>query len=99
MKTKFFLKTVTVLVLSIGVGFFSCKKKDKEVPPEIKYGTPTAVGTPMGVSNSATIDATGGTIFSADGRLEIIIPANALSASTTISIQPITNTIPQGCGV
>ncbi len=99
MKSKFILKTVTVVAFSLFMGFFSCKKKEKDPPATINYGTPTAVGTPTGVSNSATIDASGGTIFSADGRLEIIIPANALSTSTTITIQPVTNTTPGGAGV
>jgi hypothetical protein len=45
------------------------------------------------------IDATGGSLMSPDGRLEVMIPANALSAATPISIQPVTNEAPGGAGV
>lgn len=99
MRTKFIFRTVTVLVLSVVVGVSSCKKKEKDSPvPAVSTGTPTAVGTPSGISNSATIDAAGGTVLSADGRLEIIIPANALSTPTVIGIQPVTNTAFGGAG-
>lgn len=91
----FFLATI---ILSAAIVFNSCKKKKEETPPVVETGTPTAVGTPIGTSNSATIDATGGTIFSTDGRLEIIIPANALSTATVIGIQPVTNTAFGGAG-
>lgn len=83
-----------VLFLCVAI-LFSCGKEDSLTP---QGGTPTAVGIPIGASNSATIDATGGTIFSTDGRLEIIIPPNALITSTKITIQPVTNTTPGGAG-
>ncbi len=95
-KTKLFF--LTTIILSATIIFFSCKKK-KDDPIPVPVGIPTAVGTLVGFSNSLSIDASGGTITSVDGRLEIIIPANALSAATNISIQPITNQTPAGAGV
>ena len=56
----------------------------------------TPVGTPIGSPISQSIDANGGTIVSADGILHIIIPTGALSSATTISIQPLTNELPDG---
>ena len=58
----------------------------QDVKPE-----PTAVGTPVGTLVSQTIGPNGGSIVSDDGVAEVIIPANALSANTTIGIQSITN--------
>jgi len=59
----------------------------------------TDMGTPTGDLSSASIGASGGTVYSADGKLSVIIPANALSSNTTVSIQPITNEGPLGLGL
>jgi hypothetical protein len=56
----------------------------------------TEVGTPTGTAVSASIGAAGGKLTSADGLVTLDIPAGALDAATTISIQPITNMAPQG---
>src|SRR4051812_25330174 len=40
----------------------------------------------------------GGSLVSADGKLELKIPEGALSKKTTISIQPVTNVAPNGNG-
>jgi hypothetical protein len=98
MKTKLFFIVAFLFIAAVGI--VSCKKDTKEeTPPAENYGTPTAVGTPTGAISSATIDEAGGSILSADGRLELIIPANALTAATTIGIQPYTNQTPGGSGV
>lgn len=54
--------------------------------------TATAIGTPVGMPVSAMIGPAGGTVKTADNRLSVKIPAGALSADTTITLQPITNT-------
>lgn len=59
---------------------------------------PTAVGTPTGTQISKFIPQTGGSIASADGKLELEFPNGALSAGDTVSIQPITNNCPGGMG-
>lgn len=56
----------------------------------------TEPGTPTGTAVSASIGAAGGKLTSADGLVTLDIPAGALDAATTISIQPITNMAPQG---
>ncbi len=58
----------------------------------------TAVGTPIGDPVTKTIGAAGGTISSADGRMDLIIPPGALSSDVAITIQPITNECPGGLG-
>jgi len=60
---------------------------------------PAPVGTPVGTPVTATIDGAGGSLVSADARLTLSIPAGALSGPTAITIQPITNTGPNGSGV
>lgn len=60
---------------------------------------PAPAGTPTGTPVTQTIDAAGGTVVSADARLTLSIPAGALSSPTDITIQPITNTGPNGSGV
>ncbi len=63
--------------------------------PAAVSGIGTATGTPV----SKTIGSSGGSLISADGRIELAIPAGALSGNTNITIQPVTNTCPGGLGV
>lgn len=58
----------------------------------------TAVGTINGTATSATVGAGGGTVATADGKVKLTFPAGALTADTTISIQPLTNNAPGGIG-
>jgi len=60
--------------------------------------TPAAKGTIVGSPVTATLDSAGGTIVSDDGRLEVTFPAGVLTAATDVSIQDITNTVPNGLG-
>ena len=94
------MKTTLTPHLALCASLFlaSCKTSSPTAPAT-DYGTPTPVGTPIGTPSTATIGATGGSLKSPDGRLEVIIPANALSASTQISVQPGTNEAPLGTGV
>jgi ZU5 domain len=61
--------------------------------------TPALQGTPTGTLATQTIDANGGSVISADSRVTLSIPAGALSTPTDITIQPITNTGPNGDGL
>jgi hypothetical protein len=83
--------------------FSGCKKtsstgtntgSNDDGPPDV-----TAVGAPAGNLVSKTIGAAGGIITSTDGRVDLIIPAGALSGDVAISIQPITNECPGGIGL
>ena len=61
-------------------------------------GKPTSVGTPKDSPVTKTIGAEGGTISSSDGRITINVPRQAVSSPTNFSIQPLTNTAPNGLG-
>jgi hypothetical protein len=96
------LSTVGLLFSSLFVSallFSSCGSSTSEPQPDDTKGTVTAVGTPSGTPTSASIDASGGTVISSDGRLELVIPPDALSSSTVITIQPITNEASLGAGL
>jgi hypothetical protein len=85
--------TLAILLLAVS----ACKKK--EAPPvEIPKPEPTAVGTPDGAPVSKNIGPAGGTLVSSDGRLEIIIPPNAVATATDFSVQPVTNHASNGMG-
>lgn len=60
----------------------------------------TALGSVISSVSPSTqsIGPAGGTVSSSDGRLTLSVPANALSAATTLSIQSISNTAPGGRG-
>ena len=57
---------------------------------------PSAVGAPEGQPVTANIGSAGGTLAAADGGISVTIPPGALAADTTIGIQPIENTAPNG---
>lgn len=67
-------------------------------PPSAAGPTVTPRGTAEGFVAAETVGPAGGTVSSAGGRLEILIPPGALAAPTEITIQPITNTMPNGIG-
>jgi hypothetical protein len=58
----------------------------------------TSIGTSLGARVTKEIGNAGGTLESADGILKITIPAGALSATTTIGIEPVSNTNIAGIG-
>jgi hypothetical protein len=79
--------------------FESCTKDPVTIPVTGKVTPfPTPVGQPTGNAVSKQIGAAGGSLSSANGRVTLTIPAGALSANTTISIQPVENTAPNGIG-
>lgn len=51
----------------------------------------TAVGTPVGAPASGNIGPAGGALTSADGKLTLTVPANALASAVTFTIQPVTS--------
>jgi hypothetical protein len=58
----------------------------------------TEKGKPDGDKTGMQIGKDGGSLISSDGKLELIIPPGALSKKTDISIQPVTNLMPNGNG-
>jgi hypothetical protein len=92
---KTLLLSITIAALLIMSG---CKKTNGPVAPVPDKPTLTGVGTPVGDLVSKTIGKEGGSIISTDGNAELVFPAGALTAPVNISIQPITNTAPNGIG-
>ena len=77
--------------------FSSCKKglgDDNANPFENAKPVVTEKGTPLGSATSYPVNASATTITSADGKLDLIIPAGAFSSTTTVSIQPNINLAP-----
>ncbi|MFI5186851.1 MAG: hypothetical protein ACHQF0_09015, partial [Chitinophagales bacterium] len=64
---------------------------------DLKFApTLTEIGKPAGEKVSQKIDNNGGRIISSDGKIELVIPADAVPKKTDISIQPVTNTLSPG---
>ncbi|HEX4850603.1 MAG TPA: hypothetical protein VFV08_07350 [Puia sp.] len=59
--------------------------------PPNKNGIPTPPGIPTGASTSKFIPSTGGSLTTADGKMEIDIPSGALPSGDTITIQNMMN--------
>lgn len=91
----------TALLILIWV--CSCKKTNttgnNSTNPGDTTAAITAVGAPAGNPVTITIGSAGGSIVSADGRVELIIPAGSLSADISLVIQPLTNECPGGVGL
>lgn len=101
-----FVLLISLLLTILAV---SCKKETDivdptpvetpDTPPTPATGAVTPVGTPEGAAITAIIGPAGGTIQSVDKRIQIQIPAGALAANQTISMQPLTNNhCPAGTG-
>lgn len=90
-----------LFLLIVLLALYSCKKSDSSnnnpSPSYIPAVTP--IGTPVGNPVSKAIGSSGGSLVSPDGRIELNIPAGALSSNTNISIQPVTNEAPGGIGL
>jgi len=102
-------KIIAITVTLSFILFVVCCKKGGLLPSNSNNGStnppintdttkPSAVGTATGPSVSQTIGAAGGTIVTADGRMELDIPAGALATNTNITIQNTTNTMASGIG-
>jgi|GEM_PF-2797767 len=82
----------SVAVLFIAISLFTACKKDSSTPtPHVEKDEITQQGTETETAKTATIGANGGKLVSRDGKLEINIPAGALTANTTIGVAAITN--------
>ncbi|MGA0555430.1 hypothetical protein ACO2Q8_02185 [Larkinella sp. VNQ87] len=87
------------------VSLSACQPNQNEPDPE-KPGTEqpnptgdvTEVGQPQGAVVSKLIGPEGGSLATADGRVQLTIPAGAVDKATAISIQPISNHTPHGVG-
>lgn len=106
---KTFLGFIIFIVLFAGLS--QCKKSldpnsvnnpggsgSTTLPGTTDTTKPSAIGTPTGPTVTQSIGASGGTITTSDGRMELDIPAGALSQNTNITIQNITNSMVTGIG-
>ncbi|MFT3748096.1 MAG: hypothetical protein QM768_07250 [Agriterribacter sp.] len=89
MKRGIYLFTILMLVSA------ACKKNPSQ---QINNDLPaiTPVGTPDGDAVTKEIGAAGGSISSADRKIDVTIPPGAVNVNTPFSIQPITNNCPGG---
>ena len=94
MKFSLTFFVTSVICISLNV---ACNKDDS-VDPANKIPLITAVGVPIGIPGSNTIDGSGGTLTSADGVVQLTIPAGAVSTTTVFSIQMLNNNCPGGVG-
>jgi len=109
MLLKYLLTRLCIIV--IGSSFlFGCIKNlpSNNIIPVVTPSTDTtddesaavtAIGTPSGNPVTQNIGPGGGSITSEDGRIQLMIPAGALTATTNITIQAITNECPGGIGL
>ena len=93
----FFSLTLNALIFSCDPPVDSNTPKPEGTPGAVT-GAVTPVGTAEGDVIAAPIGPGGGTVESADKRIQISIPAGALTANQTISVQPISNNCPAGSG-
>jgi hypothetical protein len=100
MKTGKQVLVGVALLMSFLTTIIGCKKGDdvNDEKPQVVEGLVTAAGTSKGPVVTKQIGAAGGSITSADQQITITIPAGALSANTTIGVEPITNTNIAGIG-
>ncbi|MGX5817347.1 hypothetical protein ACWKWU_04075 [Chitinophaga lutea] len=86
-----------ILAATMLLAFAACHKP-RTGEPGPGGPPPAGVVRDRGVVNGTvkkqTIGANGGRITSADGRLEVDIPAGAVTRDTEFSIEPLTNTLP-----
>jgi hypothetical protein len=90
------LKIFIIVSMALSCREESTDRVDNPLPADPAY---TEVGITVGSIVTKNIGAEGGTLSSDDSRFEIEIPAGALSNSTPISIQAITNEAPGGVGL
>lgn len=67
-------------------------------PPALEIAV-TPAGTALGTPAATMVPTTGARLTSADGRLTVDVPADALAAPQTLTLQPIGNEAPGGVGV
>lgn len=86
-----------VVLLAVMLG--ACGGNTVPTPPPDNPPTVTAPGTPVGNPVTQTIGAAGGTIQTVDGKIQITVPAGALTSSTQLTLQPVTQALPGGLGL
>ena len=89
------------LIGVVALRIFSIIAHAQSESPTIKrlrLDSVTTIGKPNGEEVSEEIDKDGGKVFSADSKMELIVPEGALSKKRKIQIQSITNLVANGRG-
>ena len=68
-----------------------CSKDAPDNASQQPTPAPTAIGMPIGSPVTQSVNASGGTVYSPDSILELVIPPGALSSAVSISILPVAN--------
>ncbi len=97
--------------VAVAVAVAGCDGGGLELPPDpalvgnnirisFSSGEPAVTDSAKacGVCLEQTIGAAGGSLVSADGRLTVTIPANAVASKSAITLEPIENVAPGGLG-
>jgi hypothetical protein len=87
-----------LVFIAVAVTALAACSDDAEKSRDQTPSSVTPKGTPAGPETKSTVGASGGTVTSADGRLEVVIPPGALPGDTDITLQPITGTAPGALG-
>lgn len=98
MKVLFRPLAAALVCLGLATACTKDNTSPAEPPPAEDGSTITAIGSPAGTAVKKIIGANGGQLASADGRMQVTIPAGALTADKEISIQAISNELPDGIG-
>ena len=69
---------------------------DESQPP--RSGEIRPLGEPLADAEIFTVDQSGGSVTSSDGSITLQFPAGAVSSTTTVTIQKLANTTPNGIG-
>lgn len=95
----FVMKRMAIYTLLL-LGIYSCKKNNSDqagpTPPE--HGAVRGKGAPAGEAVHVKIGPAGGRLTTTDGRIQLEVPAGAVTRETDFSIQPISNTLPGSPG-
>src|SRR5262245_62015585 len=97
MKTSIFFLLQIIAMLTGNAQSDSTQLQTDSVEVKV-IGLPDSsdIGVPNGKQVRQEISVSGGTIISDDGRVQLNFPPGALTETTTISIQPVNNKIPNG---
>ena len=92
------IRKLFLFIFLLAAVLVSCSKTDAPKVYPDGNGQPASPkqrphGSPVGTAVVKTIGAAGGTIQSADGKIAVQVPAGALNAAVSFSVQQVTNTL------
>lgn len=86
---------ITLIISFIGIFLInsSCRKPSKDDLTQEVQAVKRPLGKPKGTITTKTIGPEGGSIYTADKKLQLIVPPGAVAAPVNFSIQPVENTL------